>query len=66
MSPKTGPSLTARSLGALIILFVVLVSAYLVHVVFEPGIGNILALFLILAGFLTLVAMIAESIVGKK
>ncbi len=63
---KTGLSLTARLLGALVVLAVVLVSAYFVHVVFEPGIGSILAVFLILAGFLTLVAMVAESILGKK
>jgi len=63
--PKTRLSTTAHLLGTLIVFVVVVVAAYFVHIVFEPGIGNVLAAFLILAGFLTLTTMIAESI-GKK
>jgi hypothetical protein len=62
---KTGPSLTASTLGALILLSVVLVLAYLLS---RAGshIGSGLAVLVILAGFLVLVPMIAETIVAKK
>ena len=62
---KTGPSLTARLLGLLILLGVVVVSAYLVRAS-GSQIGNVLAVFVVFPGFLALVPMIAETVVGKK
>lgn len=62
---KTGSSLTARLLGPLTLLAVVVVSAYLVRAS-GSHIGNVLAVFVVLAGFFALVPMIAETVVGKK